>query len=80
LPKPFLILETAKILSINPLYPPILGDFLRLGDTPRPPAGCILHLFFSGLLENVDIVMINFLYPPNLRGQLKMGDTPHPRL
>jgi len=23
---------------------------LRLGDTPRPPAGSILHLLFSGLL------------------------------
>ena len=28
--------ETAEIVSINPLYPPILGDFLNLGDTPRP--------------------------------------------
>ena len=41
--------ETAEILSINPLYPPVLGDFISLGDTPRPPAGSILHLFFSGL-------------------------------
>ncbi len=42
-------IETAEILSINPLYPPILGDFLELGEhTPRPPAGSILHLFFSG--------------------------------
>ena len=39
--------KTAEIVSINPLYPPILGDFLNLGDTPRPPAGSILHLFFS---------------------------------
>ena len=39
--------ETAEIVSINPLYPPILGDFLNLGDTPRPPAGSVLHLFFS---------------------------------
>ncbi len=29
--------ETAEIVSINLLYPPILGDFLKLGDTPRPP-------------------------------------------
>ena len=28
---------------------PILGDFLKLGDTPRPPTGSILHLFISGL-------------------------------
>ena len=40
-------IENAEIVSINPLYPPILGDFLNLGDTPRPPAGSILHLFFS---------------------------------
>ena len=37
-----------EILPINPLYPPILGDFFKLGDTPRPPAGRILHLLFSG--------------------------------
>jgi hypothetical protein len=30
---------------MNPLYPPVLGDFIKLGDTPRPPAGSILHLF-----------------------------------
>ena len=33
----------------TPYIPQILGDFLKLGDTPRPPAGSILHLFFSGL-------------------------------
>jgi hypothetical protein len=43
-------METAEIASINPLSPPILGDFLKLGGTPGPPAGSILHLFFSGLL------------------------------
>jgi hypothetical protein len=41
--------DNEEIVLINPLYPPILGDFLKLGDTPRPPAGSILHLFFSGL-------------------------------
>ena len=41
--------EAVEIVSITPLYPPILGDFLKLGDTPRPPAGSILHLFFYGL-------------------------------
>ena len=40
-------LENAEIVSINPPYPPILGDFLNLGDTPRPPATSVLHLFFS---------------------------------
>ena len=39
--------ETAEIASINPLYPPIFGGLLKLGDTPRPTAGSILHLFFS---------------------------------
>jgi hypothetical protein len=39
------------MVSINPLYPPILGDFLKLGGTPRPPAGIILHLFQRHLSE-----------------------------
>ena len=39
--------ETAEIVSINPLYPPIFGGLLKLGDTPRPPATSVLHLFFS---------------------------------
>jgi hypothetical protein len=42
-------MESAEIVLINPLYPPVLGD-IKLGDTPIPPAGSILHLFFSGLL------------------------------
>ncbi len=25
-------------MLFNPLYPPILGDFLNLGDTPKPLA------------------------------------------
>jgi hypothetical protein len=29
---------------------PKLGGLVKLGDTTRPPAGSILHLFFSGLL------------------------------
>jgi hypothetical protein len=29
-------IETAEIVLINPIYPPVLGDFLKLGDTPRP--------------------------------------------
>jgi len=33
-----------------------LGDFLKLGDAPRPPAGSILHLFFSGLNKWVLLV------------------------
>ena len=39
--------------SLNqPPNPPILGDlFLKLGDTPRPPAGSILHLLYSGLIK-----------------------------
>jgi hypothetical protein len=30
------IMETAEILSINPLYPPILGDFKIWGAPPDP--------------------------------------------
>ena len=37
------------MVSINPLIPQSWGIYLNLGDTPRPPAGSILHLFFSGL-------------------------------
>jgi hypothetical protein len=33
---PIILFETAEIASINPPNPPILGDFLKLGDTPRP--------------------------------------------
>jgi hypothetical protein len=47
----FVYKETAEIVSINPLYPPIFGGLLKLGNTPRPPAGSILHLFFSGLIR-----------------------------
>jgi hypothetical protein len=42
-------IETVEILSINPLIPQSWGIFFKLGDAPRPPAGSILHLFFSGL-------------------------------
>ena len=34
---PYKPMGTAEILSINPLYPPILGDFLELGDTTPDP-------------------------------------------
>jgi len=27
--------------SFNPLYPPVLGDFKRWGDTPQTPEGTI---------------------------------------
>ncbi len=40
--------ENAEIVLINPLIPD-LGGLLKLGDTPRPPTGSILHLFFSDL-------------------------------
>jgi hypothetical protein len=50
-----------EILPINPLYPPILGDFINLGgDTPRPPIGRILHLFFSGLYR-IDGALLKML-------------------
>ena len=29
--------ENAEMVLINPLYPPILGDFLRLGGHPQSP-------------------------------------------
>jgi hypothetical protein len=52
-------MEIACIVPINPLYPTILWDFLKLGDTPRPPAGSILHLFFCGLIiYNSDISIL----------------------
>jgi len=41
--------EATEILSINTVYPPILGDFLKLGDTPKTPVGSILHHFLIGL-------------------------------
>jgi hypothetical protein len=36
--------ETAEIVRVNPLIPQSWGTFLKLGDTPRPPAGSVLHL------------------------------------
>jgi hypothetical protein len=44
-------MEAAEIVSINLPYPPIFGGILKMGDTSIPPAGNILHLFFSGLLQ-----------------------------
>ena len=32
------IFERVYQLIINPLCPPVLGEFKKLGDTPRPPA------------------------------------------
>jgi hypothetical protein len=57
-----------------------LGDILNLGDTPRPLAGSILHLFFSNdyhtisrimtpdeiIVEFAEIFLINSLCPPIL--------------
>jgi hypothetical protein len=43
------LIEIADIVSVNPLIPQSWGAFLKLGDTPRPPAGGILHLFVSSL-------------------------------
>jgi len=35
----------------SPLCPPILGEIVEnLGDTPKPPAGGILHLFLGELV------------------------------
>jgi len=31
-----ILIETAEIISINPLYPPILGDFKAWGTPPDP--------------------------------------------
>ena len=37
-------------IGLSPPHPPILGGYWReMGDTPKPPAGCILHLFFRDL-------------------------------
>ena len=35
----------------QPTNPPILGDFLKLGGPPRPPAGSILHPFLTSYLK-----------------------------
>jgi hypothetical protein len=32
------ISETTELLSINPLYPPILGDFFKAGGHPQTPS------------------------------------------
>jgi hypothetical protein len=32
-----ILFETAEIASINPLYPPILGDFFKAGGHPQTP-------------------------------------------
>jgi hypothetical protein len=45
--RPYQVTEKAVF---NPLNPPILGDFLFWGNTPRPSAGRVLHLFFGNLL------------------------------
>src|SRR4030042_5854674 len=45
-------METAEQVFINPLVSPALGGILKLGGTPRPPAGSFLHLFFGGLRRN----------------------------
>jgi hypothetical protein len=34
---------------VKPTHSPILEDLLKLGDIHGPPAGSIMHLFFSGL-------------------------------
>jgi hypothetical protein len=58
-----------------------------LGDTPRPPAGSILHFFFSGLLlftcvgayDIVDIIsLLNYSRCSEL-GQLLMAMLQPPR-
>ena len=38
----------------QPPWPPFLGEIVEnLGGTPKPPAGCVLHLF-EGIGELVD--------------------------
>ena len=46
-----------------------------LGDTPRPPAGSVLHLFYSGNIEITEILSINSLIPKS-RGISKAGGHP----
>jgi hypothetical protein len=41
--------QSTEKAVFNPLNPPILGNFLGWGDTPRPSAGSFLHLFFHTL-------------------------------
>jgi hypothetical protein len=44
-----MLYETAEIASIDPLYPPILGDFLNPGGNPQIPGRKYPALFFIGL-------------------------------
>ena len=46
--------ERLFIKSFNPLYPPILGGLLKVGDTPKPPAKGPLPLCTPQLLNNPD--------------------------
>jgi hypothetical protein len=41
--------ESAEKALFSPLSPN-LGGIFNLGYTPRPPAGCVLHLFFRDLV------------------------------
>ena len=38
-------------LNQPPMSPNLGGLFMEMGDSPRPPAGSILHLSFSGLFS-----------------------------
>jgi hypothetical protein len=61
--------ENAEIGLINPLYPPILGDFLKAGGHPQTPGRkCPASLFQRSRIriENAEIVSINPLNPPIL--------------
>jgi hypothetical protein len=39
--------QSTEKAVFNPLSPPILGDSLRLGETPIPPPKGILDFFFT---------------------------------
>ena len=36
--------DTVRMLDFNPLTPTLGGRIEELGDTPKPPAGGLLHL------------------------------------
>ena len=54
------------------------GTFLKPGDTPSPPAGSILHLFFIGLIPTATAIAKAYVIPntpviPNLFRNLKVN-------
>jgi hypothetical protein len=70
--------ENAEIGLINPLYPPILGDFLKAGGHPQTPGRkCPASLFQRSRIR-IEIAKIVFINPliPHFWGIFKAGGHP----